>query len=90
MTDFGRAKIEEAKRNGRWDAPPPAAVTEEQIACLSALLEEFEPARANFQAMPLSVQKTYTRAYLDAKTESGRERRIAWMVDRLRRNLKPM
>lgn len=90
MTDFGRAKIEEAKRNGRWDAPPPAAVTEEQIACLSALLEEFEPARANFQAMPLSVQKTYTRAYLDAKTESGREKRIAWMVDRLRRNLKPM
>ena len=31
MTDFGRAKIEEARKNGQWDAPKPAAVTQEQI-----------------------------------------------------------
>lgn len=36
------------------------------------------------------VKKTYTRAYFDAKTDAGREKRIAWMVDRLNRNLKPM
>ena len=90
MTDFGRKKIEEAKENGQWDAPKPAAVTEEQIAQLSALLEGYEPACTNFQAMSPSVKKTYTRAYLDAKTDAGREKRIAWMVDRLNRNLKPM
>ena len=90
MTDFGRAKIEEARQNGQWDAPKPAAITEEQIASLSALLEKYESAYANFQAMPLSVKKTYMRAYLDAKTGAGRERRIAWMVDRLSKNLKPM
>ena len=90
MTDFGRRKIEEAKRNGQWYAPKPTEITEEQSACLSALLEEYEPACTNFQAMPLSVKKTYTRAYLDAKTDAGREKRIAWMVDRLNRNLKPM
>lgn len=90
MTDFGREKIAEAKKNGQWDAPPKAAVTEEQIACVSALLEEYEPAFTNFQAMSLSVKKTYTKAYLDAKTEAGREKRIAWMVDRLNKNLKPM
>ena len=90
MTDFGREKIEEAKRNGQWYAPKPAAAAEEQIARLSALLEEFEPAFTNFQAMPLSVKKTYARAYFDAKTETGREKRIAWMVDRLNKNLKPM
>ena len=90
MTDFGRAKIEEARQNGQWDAPKPAAITEEQIASLSALLEKYESAYANFQAMPLSVKKTYMRAYLDAKTGAGRERRIAWMVDRLNKNLKPM
>ena len=90
MTDYGRAKIEEAKRNGQWDAPRPAAVAEEQIAALSALLEGHEPAWSNFQAMSLSVKKTYVRAYLDAKTEAGREKRVAWMVDRLNRNLKPM
>lgn len=90
MTDFGRQKIEEAKRNGQWDAPQPEAVTEEQIAAVSALLEGHEPAFTHFQAMSPSVRKTYTRAYLDAKTEAGREKRLAWMVDRLNRNLKPM
>lgn len=90
MTNFGREKIEEAQKNGQWYAPNPMAVTEEQIALLSALLEGYEPACTNFQAMPLSVRKTYTRAYFDAKTDAGRERRIAWMVDRLNKNLKPM
>lgn len=90
MTDFGREKIAEAKRSGQWDAPRPTAITEEEIAQLSAVLEGYEPAYTNFQAMSLSVKKTYTRAYLDAKTEAGREKRIAWMVDRLNRNLKPM
>ncbi len=90
MTDFGRKKIEEAKQSGQWDAPKPAAVTEEQIASLSALLEGYEPAFTNFQAMSPSVKKTYTKAYLDAKTDAGREKRMAWMVDRLNRNLKPM
>lgn len=90
MTDHGRKKIDEAKQNGQWDKPKPAAITEEQITMLSALLKEYEPAFTNFQAMSPSVKKTYTKAYLDAKTDAGREKRIAWMVDRLNRNLKPM
>ncbi len=90
MTEFGRAKVEEARQNGQWDAPKPAAITEEQIFGLSEILKEYEPAYTNFQAMSLSVKKTYVKAYLDAKTESGREKRIAWIVDRLNRNLKPM
>lgn len=90
MTDFGRKKIEEARENGQWDAPSPMAVTEEQIAQLSALLKEYEPAWTNFQAMTLSVRKTYTRAYFDAKTETGRKKRLDWIVNRLNQNLKPM
>ncbi len=90
MTDFGRMKIEEAKKNGQWEAKNSMAVTEEQIARVAALLEKYEPAFTNFKSMSLSVKKTYTRAYFDAKTDAGREKRIAWMVDRLNRNLKPM
>lgn len=90
MTDFGRRKVEEARKNGQWDAPDPMAVTEEQIAQVSALLEGREPAWTNFQAMPLSVKKTYTRAWFDAKTDAGREKRLAWLVDRLNKNLRPM
>ena len=44
------------------------------------MLEGCEPAFTNFQAMSLSVRKTYARAYFDAKTGAGREKRLAWMV----------
>ena len=91
MTEYGRRKIEEAKKNGQWDnAASPSAISEEQIAAVAALLKENAQAYTNFQKMPASVKKTYTRAYLDAKTEAGRSRRLAWMMDRLENNLKPM
>jgi len=83
-------KIEEAKKNGQWTAPKAAPITEEQILSVTELLKEYEPAYTNFLSMSPSVQKTYTRAYLDAKTEAGREKRLSWMVDRLNKNLKPM
>lgn len=91
MTDFGREKIEEAKQNGQWDkATKPSAVVIEQIEAVAEILKEYELAYTNFQGMSPSVQKTYTRAYLDAKTDAGRTKRLAWMVDRLEKNLKPM
>lgn len=90
ITDYGRLKIEEARKNGQWDAPKPQPVTEEQIASLAAALQAFEPACTNFQAMSLSVKKTYTKAFLDPKTEEGRAKRLSWIVDRLNKNLKPM
>jgi len=65
-------------------------VTDEQIDAVAELLRAYKPACTHFQAMPPSVKKTYTRAYLDAKTEARREKRLAWMVDRLNNNLKPM
>jgi len=90
MTDYGRSKIEEAKKNGQWNAPKPPAITEQQIGFLSDLLKGKEPAYTNFQVMSLSVKKTYTWGYLDAKTEEGRKKRLAWMIERLNKNLKPM
>lgn len=90
MTDYGREKIADAKKNGQWDAPKAPTITSEQIYAVAKLLEAYKPAHTNFQAMPPSVKKTYTRAYLDAKTDTGREKRLSWMVDRLNKNLKPM
>lgn len=91
MTDNGRVKIEEAKKNGQWDsATKPSAITSEQIEMISNLLVENGQAYTNFQAMSLSVKKTYTRAYLDAKTDAGRIKRLEWLIARLEQNLKPM
>lgn len=91
MTDYGRTKIEEAKQNGQWDkATKPSDISNEQIEVVSELLKEYELAYVNFQGMSHSVKKTYTRAYLDAKTDEGRKKRLEWMKDRLEKNLKPM
>lgn len=40
--------------------------------------------------MPPSVKKTYAKAYLSAKTDAGKESRLAWMIDRLDKKLKPL
>jgi uncharacterized protein YdeI (YjbR/CyaY-like superfamily) len=90
MTDYGRAKIEEAKKNGQWDKPKSPPESDEQVTILSDILRAYEPAFANFSAMSPSVKRTYTRAFLDANTAAGREQRLAWIVDRLNKNLKPM
>ncbi|WP_455684192.1 YdeI/OmpD-associated family protein [Thomasclavelia sp.] len=91
MTDFGRAKIKEAKENGQWqNASKPSTITDKQIEILIELLKENKCAYDNFQSMSLSVKKTYTRAYLDAKTETGRTKRLTWIIERLEKNLKPM
>jgi uncharacterized protein YdeI (YjbR/CyaY-like superfamily) len=90
MTDLGRTKIAEAKGNGQWDKPKAPEITEEQRALLTDLIKPHEPAYTNFMAMSPSVKTTYTRGYFDAKTEAGREKRLAWMVERLNKNLKPM
>ena len=83
MTEYGRKKIEEAKSNGQWNAPKSLEITEEHIRELSIILKKYE-------SMSPSVKKTYAKAYFNAKTEDGRKNRIAWMVDRLNKNLKPM
>ena len=90
MTDYGRMKINEAKKNGQWDAPVPPTVTDEQIVVFSDLLKEHELAYTNFQVMSPSVKKTYTQAYLDTKTDVGRVKRLSWIIERLNKNLKPM
>lgn len=90
MTDHGKVKIAAAKKNGQWDAPRPTAITDEQISMLTDRINGHEPAYTNFQAMSPSVKKTYTRAYLDAKTDAGRASRLSWILQRLDNNLKPM
>ncbi len=77
MTDHGSAKIREAQNNGQWNAPDPQPIMDEQMVILSDLLKKHKPAYANFQAMSPSVRKTYTRAYVDAKTDAGRTKRLS-------------
>ncbi len=90
MTDFGRAKIEEAKKSGSWDSPKPEPITEEQVKMLSELIKGIEPAYTNFNSMSPSVRKSYTGLYFDAKSDDARKRRLEKIINRLNLNLKPM
>lgn len=91
VTELGLQKINEAKENGQWhQTTKPSAITPEQVDIVAELLKENELAYQNFQNMSPSVQKTYTRAYFDAKTDKGRNSRLKWMTERLMKNLKPM
>lgn len=91
MTAFGRAKVEEAKKNGQWHASNKESnELQEQMETLLKVLKAYDVAYTNFQAMSPSVQKTYCRAYFDAKTKEGRKKRLEWMLHRIEQNLKPM
>jgi uncharacterized protein YdeI (YjbR/CyaY-like superfamily) len=90
MTDYGRSKIEEARKNGKWDAQKSPVPTDEQMTFLLDLLKEYEQAYTNYLTMSPSVKKTYVRAYFDAKTDAGRAGRLSWIVGRLNENLRPM
>lgn len=90
MTDFGQAMVEEAKKNGMWNAPKPEPISEEQIQMLTELLKDTEPAYTNFKSMTPSVRKTYAALYFDAKSDDVKKRRLEKIIGRLNQNLKPM
>jgi uncharacterized protein YdeI (YjbR/CyaY-like superfamily) len=91
MTDFGRAKVEAAKSNGYWDAVKKDEVTDDLLLAFTAMLKPFEPACSNFMEMPKSMRKAYVGSYyFGAKTEDGKEKRFAVIVERLNLNLNPM
>lgn len=90
MTEHGRAKIEEAKRNGNWEGQQRFVPSPEQIEALKERLRPHQAAYDHFVAMSPSVQRTYTGFCLDVKTEAAGERRFAQLIQRLELNLNPM
>jgi uncharacterized protein YdeI (YjbR/CyaY-like superfamily) len=90
MTEYGYAKIEDAKRNGIWDVTPPAKISDAEIEILIDKLRDYEPAFSNFMAMSPSVKKIYAGLYLDAKSEETKRKRLEKIILRLNQNLKPM
>ncbi|MCH5286867.1 MAG: YdeI/OmpD-associated family protein [Christensenellaceae bacterium] len=90
MTDRGRRAIEEAKRRGLYENGPRMQSDGDQVEAMRALLAPHETALRNFDAMTPSVRRTYTTSYFSLKTEAGREKRLAQLVERLELNLNPM
>jgi len=92
MTDAGRAKIEFAKRHGTWGTPPnPPPLTDELLQQFCEMIRPAEPAFTNLMHLPPSARKTYASSYFfGAKTEQGKQKRLAAIIERLNLNLDPM
>lgn len=90
MEEPGLISIEVAKKSGNWDLPDRETATDDQIETLVKAINGFEPALSNFLNMPLSVRRTYTTFYLDAKKEETRIRRLEKIISRLNENKGPM
>jgi len=90
MTEYGLAKMEEAKRDGTFKPKERPAITQEMMDALAAQLQGIEPALTNYIAMPPSVKRTYTALWHEGKLEETRRKAFAKIVDRLNKNLKPM
>ncbi len=90
MTELGVRAMEDAKKNGTWDAQKSTVINEEQKVTFLAKLVKQPLAYENFCNMSPSVQRTYTLRYLSFKTEEARQRDFEKIIDRLNKNLKPM
>lgn len=90
MTDYGRAKIEEAKQNNRFKPKERIQYNDTLLDEFLRILRDYEPAYTNFLAMSPSVKRTYILNYFDAKSDTARENRLSKIIDRLNQNLKPM
>lgn len=90
MAGPGLAAIEEAKKSGNWDLPERETATDDQVQILIEAINGTEPALSNFLNMPLSIRRTYTMFYLDAKKEETKVRRLEKIIERLNENKGPM
>jgi len=91
MTDFGRTKIKMAQQNGQWTPAKPSPLTDEQFRSFEDMLTPHEIAYANFMKMARSMRKTYAASYfLGAKTDEGKQKRLATIIERLKLDLNPM
>lgn len=89
MTAAGMAKIDEAKRNGKWDSAYTMKTPTQLPADLSEALQCNQMAMDNFGKMSLSSRNTYVFWVSLAKRDETRNKRIAEVVRRAEKNIKP-
>jgi len=89
MEEAGLRAVEEAMASGRWDTAYTSRVTPEVPGDLAESLRADAEARRNFQAFSNSVKLMYVHWVEEARREETRARRIAEVVSRAARNLKP-
>jgi len=89
MTPAGIEKIEIAKKNGQWEKAYSSKTKFKIPDKLQKALIENQEAFKNFYNFSPSVRNNYIGYILSAKREDTIKRRIAFVVERSEKNLKP-
>ncbi len=89
MTKAGQAAIEQAKKNGSWDAAYTNKIKDEIPPDLKKVLMEDSKAWENFNNFANTYRNMYTEWVNSAKTEETRKKRIIEIVKRSALNKKP-
>ena len=89
MTESGFAKIEEAKRNGKWSSAYTSLDKPTMPPDLKKALKKNQKAWDNFNEFANSYQANYIYWVNSAKREETRKRRIKDVVSRAIQNKKP-
>lgn len=84
MRERGRAEVERAREDGRWDAAYAGPATAEAPRELMTALAEDDAARAAFEALSRSARYSVLHPVLSARGDGARERAIARALLRLR------
>jgi uncharacterized protein YdeI (YjbR/CyaY-like superfamily) len=89
MTRFGMKKIEAARENGSWNRPPETGNKQKVPKELRVALSRNKTAKKNFDGFAESYRNQYLCWLNSAKTEKTRQKRIALIVERSEKNIKP-
>jgi uncharacterized protein YdeI (YjbR/CyaY-like superfamily) len=89
MTGAGMKKIEEAMGNGNWDTAYTSLIKESLPPDLKQALLKNKKAWYNFQKFAATYRNMYTGWLNSARTESTRQKRIAEILYRSEKNIKP-
>jgi uncharacterized protein YdeI (YjbR/CyaY-like superfamily) len=89
MTDAGRAAVEAAKADGRWEAAYAGPASAELPADLLAAIAAVPEAQRMFEVLNQQNRFALYFRLSQLKTQAGRERRIAAFVDMLARHETP-
>ena len=90
MTETGLAKIDAAKKSGKWDRDARAFKPEDLVTPpgLTTVLSANKKARENFNNLAPSYQKQYIGWIISAKREETKKARIKETIVRLEQNKK--
>ena len=89
MTKAGLAKIEEAKKNGNWDNAYTSLIKDTLPDDLKQALLKNKKAWWNFQKFAATYRNMYIGWVNSSRTEATRRKRIAEVIYRSERNIKP-